>query len=99
MGFDADESEINTSAVIDIVDMARVVIERAALDVVEDSIRSIGARGLIEPLPFAHLVRDLQMYLRQPAPDAVLLRVGETAFRAAAAARNAAIASSMGTMG
>ena len=99
MRFDADESAQNASSVIDIVDMARVVIERAALDVVEDCIRSVGARGLIEPLPFAHLVTDLQMYLRQPAPDAVLLRVGDTAFRVAAAARNTAIASSTGTIG
>ena len=94
--FDSEESEANADAVIDIVDMARVVVERAALDVIEAAVRSVGAQGLIEPLPFAQLVRDLQMYLRQPAPDAVLLRVGARAFNDAAAARNTSIASSTG---
>jgi alkylation response protein AidB-like acyl-CoA dehydrogenase len=96
--FDADESTENAEAVIDTVDMARAVIERAALDVSELAIRSVGARGLLEPLPFARLVRDLQMYLRQPAPDAALLRVAAAAFREAENSRSAAIASSTGTI-
>jgi alkylation response protein AidB-like acyl-CoA dehydrogenase len=97
--FDRAETEANAEAVIDMVDMARVVVERSALDVIEGAVRSVGALGLIEPHPFAHLVRDLQMYLRQPAPDAVLLRVGATAFREANAARSSVIASSTGTIG
>lgn len=96
--FDSDESELNAAAVLDLVDMARVVVERAALDVIEGAVRSVGAMGLIEPHPLTHLVRDLQMYLRQPAPDAVLLRVGAQAFREANAARNATIASPTGTI-
>jgi alkylation response protein AidB-like acyl-CoA dehydrogenase len=96
--FDADASAGNAEAVIDTVDMARAVIERAALDVSELAIRSVGARGLLEPLPFARLVRDLQMYLRQPAPDAALLRVAAGAFRDAENSRSAAIASSTGTI-
>ena len=31
--------------------------------------RAVGARGLPEPWPFSRLIRDLRMYLRQPAPD------------------------------
>jgi alkylation response protein AidB-like acyl-CoA dehydrogenase len=96
--FDAEESETNAAAVLDIVDMARVAVERAALDVIEAAVRSVGARGLLHPVPIAGLVRDLQMYLRQPAPDAVLMRVGATAFREATSAQSAAIASSTGTM-
>jgi alkylation response protein AidB-like acyl-CoA dehydrogenase len=96
--FDADESAARAEAVIDTVDMARAVVERAALDASELAIRSVGARGLLEPLPFARLVRDLQMYLRQPAPDAALLRVADGAFREAANSRSAAIASSTGTI-
>ena len=81
--FDADPSAANSAAVLETVDMARTVVERAALDTIERAVRCVGARGLIEPLPFPRLVRDLQMYLRQPAPDAALQRVGRAAFAAA----------------
>ena len=64
---------------MDTVFMARTVVERAALDCIERAIRCVGAKGLVEPEPFAALVRDLQMYLRQPAPDAALQRVGRAA--------------------
>jgi alkylation response protein AidB-like acyl-CoA dehydrogenase len=80
--FDSEPSERNSADVLDVVDMARTVVERVALDVIERAVRSVGARGLVEPEPFAGLVRDLQMYLRQPAPDAALLRVGRAAFTA-----------------
>jgi alkylation response protein AidB-like acyl-CoA dehydrogenase len=95
--FDADPSPANANDVMEVVDMARIVIERAALDVIELVVRSVGARGLIEPLPLGGLIRDLQMYLRQPAPDAALLRVGAAAFSAAAIARNSSVASPTGT--
>jgi alkylation response protein AidB-like acyl-CoA dehydrogenase len=78
--FDAEPSAATRTAVSDTVDMARTVVERCALDVSERAIRSVGARGLVAPEPFAALVRDLQMYLRQPAPDAALLRIGRAAF-------------------
>ena len=78
--YDADPAERTAAGVLETVDMARTVVERAALDVIERAVRSVGARGLVEPEPFAGLVRDLQMYLRQPAPDAALQRVGRAAF-------------------
>ena len=31
---------------------------------------------MMRPAPFGRTVRDLTMYLRQPAPDAVIERVG-----------------------
>jgi alkylation response protein AidB-like acyl-CoA dehydrogenase len=77
--YDAEPLPPNAAAVLDTVDMARSVVERCALDVIELAVRSVGARGLVEPEPFAALVRDLQMYLRQPAPDAALARVGRAA--------------------
>jgi len=76
LAFDSDPSERNAATVVAQADMARLAIERAGLDALELAVRSVGARGLLEPLPFAGLVRDLTMYLRQPAPDATLLRVG-----------------------
>jgi alkylation response protein AidB-like acyl-CoA dehydrogenase len=61
------------------VDAARIAVERAALDAMEDIERAVGARGLNEPQPFGARIRDLRMYLRQPAPDAALARVGSAA--------------------
>ena len=58
------------------VDAARLATENACLALLEASERAVGARGLLEPWPFARLIRDLRMYLRQPAPDAARLRLG-----------------------
>jgi alkylation response protein AidB-like acyl-CoA dehydrogenase len=97
LDFDGAETPANAEHVADVVDMTRTVVERCALDVIERAVRSVGARGLLEPLPFARLVRDLEMYLRQPAPDAAVMRVADGAFRAATASRKAAVAHSTGT--
>lgn len=97
VAFDAAETPAAAEHVIDTVDMVRTVVERVCLDVIEASIRSVGARGLVEPRPFPGLVRDLEMYLRQPAPDAAAMRVADGAFRRAAANRNPAIAHVTGT--
>lgn len=88
-GAEATQSARASDVVVS-ADYARVVVERAALDVIERAMRAVGARGLLEPLPFGRLVRDLQMYLRQPAPDAALERLGRAAFDAASARRHPA---------
>jgi alkylation response protein AidB-like acyl-CoA dehydrogenase len=95
--YDAAETPDAARHVLDTVDMVRTAVERACLDVIERAVRSVGARGLVEPLPFARLIRDLEMYLRQPAPDAAVMRVADGAFRTAMAARNASVAHSTGT--
>ncbi|WP_407541734.1 acyl-CoA dehydrogenase family protein (plasmid) [Deinococcus radiomollis] len=59
------------------VDAVRLATEDACLALLEASERAVGARGLLEPEPFSRLVRDLRMYLRQPAPDAARLRLGQ----------------------
>ncbi|MDX1541956.1 MAG: acyl-CoA dehydrogenase family protein, partial [Geminicoccaceae bacterium] len=56
--------------------MTRTAIERAALLVLEHAERSIGLMGMNRPHPLERLVRDLRMYLRQPAPDQALADVG-----------------------
>lgn len=56
--------------------MTRLTIESICLDVIRTVERTVGARGLMRPYPFARMIRDLTMYLRQPAPDAVADRVG-----------------------
>lgn len=60
----------HSEAIISYVNMARLAIERAALDVLELAERSVGLRGMMKPQAFERLIRDLRMYLRQPAPDA-----------------------------
>lgn len=56
--------------------MMRTAIEQICSDVVDLVVRSVGARGLLRPYPMERMVRDLTLYLRQPAPDAALARVG-----------------------
>jgi alkylation response protein AidB-like acyl-CoA dehydrogenase len=92
--FDRNPTPLTAASVDDTVDMARCAVERIALEATELSMRAIGANGLVEPLPFPGLIRDLQMYLRQPAPDAALLRVADTAVSSASALRNSAAANS-----
>ncbi len=67
---DAHEAQLHVT-----VDAARNAVERVALDVSERIERGVGARGLLESEPFPRRLRDLRMYLRQPAIDATLLRV------------------------
>ena len=61
--------------------MTRTAIERICLDVLEIAERAIGARALLQPHPIERIGRDLTLYLRQPAPDATLLNVGEHVLR------------------
>lgn len=84
--YDAVPGDANARSLQTTVDAARAAVERAALDVLERVERAVGARGLLSPEPFAALVRDLRMYLRQPAPDLAISRVGRDAFARAAEA-------------
>jgi len=63
-----------------IVRMARLAIERHLLDVMEGVHRSIGLASFRRDKLVERLARDLQTYLRQPAPDLVCDKVGEQAF-------------------
>ncbi len=56
---------------------ARLAIETAAMAVLEDAERAIGAAGLIAPHPFERLMRDLRTYLRQPDPDGAAAAFGK----------------------
>lgn len=76
---DEPESGSHEADLLVTVDTARYAVERAALDVAERVERGVGARGLLESEPFARRLRDLRMYLRQPAIDATLLRVARLA--------------------
>ncbi len=55
---------------------ARLAVEEAALVVLEEAERAIGAAGMIAPHPFERLMRDLRTYLRQPNPDGAAAAFG-----------------------
>jgi alkylation response protein AidB-like acyl-CoA dehydrogenase len=78
MRYDAVPRDVAESELLVTVDAARSAVERSALDVAERVERGVGARGLLESEPFARRLRDLRMYLRQPAIDATLLRVANS---------------------
>ncbi len=55
------------------VNLGRGAVERACLDGIELAQRSMGLGAFVAPNPVERMIRDLGTYLRQPAPDAVLL--------------------------
>jgi alkylation response protein AidB-like acyl-CoA dehydrogenase len=54
------------------VNLARLAVERAGLDLMELVHRSVGLTGFMRPHPIERISRDLATYLRQPAPDLAL---------------------------
>lgn len=76
----AQRGEDNSLPVADrvaYVNLARVAIETAALDVMQLVQRSLGLSAFLRPNPVERLLRDLAVYLRQPAPDAVLAEAAQ----------------------
>ena len=59
--------------------MTRAAIEAICMDTITGVERAVGARGLMRPFPFPRLVRDLSMYIRQPAADIITERIGRYA--------------------
>ena len=59
--------------------MVRTAIEQICMDVMQLCERSVGTRGLLPPKPMERIIRDLTLYLRQPAFDAALGNVGQYA--------------------
>ncbi|MBW4625560.1 MAG: acyl-CoA dehydrogenase family protein [Brasilonema octagenarum HA4186-MV1] len=57
--------------------MVRTTIEQICIDTMQICERCIGTRGLLPPNPMERIIRDLTLYLRQPAFDAALANVGQ----------------------
>lgn len=68
----AQDSRADPEATVAYVNLARVAVERAGLDVLEPAHRSVGLAGFLRPHPIERISRDLATYLRQPAPDQAL---------------------------
>ncbi len=54
------------------VNLSRIAVEQAALDVLRLAQRSLGLSAFMQGHPAEALMRDLATYLRQPAPDETL---------------------------
>jgi alkylation response protein AidB-like acyl-CoA dehydrogenase len=68
----ASDPEADPNRVIAYVNLTRLAVERAGLDVLERAQRSVGLSGFLAPHPLERLARDLATYLRQPGPDRAL---------------------------
>ncbi len=69
----AAEHPGDAAARVATVNLGRLAVERACLDVIRLVQRSMGLAAFVAPNPVERMLRDLATYLRQPAPDAVLL--------------------------
>jgi alkylation response protein AidB-like acyl-CoA dehydrogenase len=58
--------------VVAYVNLARLAVEQAALELMELIHRSIGLQAFMRPNPIERISRDLATYLRQPGPDRAL---------------------------
>ena len=63
------------------VNLTRLAVERAALDLMELVHRSVGLQGFMRPHPIERISRDLATYLRQPGPDRALTSAADWALR------------------
>ena len=68
----AEQPEGDPADAVAYVGLARLVVERACLDAIELTQRSLGVAALLRANPVERLCRDLTTYLRQPAADMVL---------------------------
>ncbi len=76
---DATASPAATNAAevaLAVANATRSAVEVAAMAVLEDAERAVGAAGMIAPHPLERRLRDLRTYLRQPNPDGALSALG-----------------------
>ncbi len=55
------------------INLARIAVEAASFEVMRHAQRALGLGALVRPHVVERVLRDLTTYLRQPAPDDVLL--------------------------
>jgi alkylation response protein AidB-like acyl-CoA dehydrogenase len=71
-----DVSCKEVSKLVAYANMVRSGIEQICMDVIALSERCIGTLGLFESHPMERIIRDLSIYLRQPAFDAAITNIG-----------------------
>jgi alkylation response protein AidB-like acyl-CoA dehydrogenase len=67
-----EPSARSADAIVAYVNLARLAVERAGLDLMELVHRSVGLQSFMRPNPIERVSRDLATYLRQPGPDRAL---------------------------
>ena len=78
----AEASDAPVADRVAYVNLARIAVEAACLDAMRLAQRALGLAAFLRPNPVERLLRDLAVYLRQPAPDAVLTEAASHAFSA-----------------
>ena len=71
-----DRERPDSAKLVSYANMVRTAIEQICMDMMQLSERCIGTQGLLPPHPMERIIRDLTLYLRQPAFDASLTGVG-----------------------
>lgn len=74
-----ERPDLSAETIVAHANMTRTAIATICEQVLALADRCVGARGLLRPHPVERIGRDLRLYLRQPAPDAVLTNVGRYA--------------------
>jgi alkylation response protein AidB-like acyl-CoA dehydrogenase len=80
-GGDPDVADPKAETLVAYANMMRTAIEQICMEIIQLSERSVGTRGLMPPHPIERIIRDLTLYLRQPAFDAALATVGRYALQ------------------
>lgn len=78
----AEASEAPVADQVAYVNLSRIAVETACLDAMRLAQRALGLAAFLRPNPVERLLRDLAVYLRQPAPDSVLTEAAFHAFSA-----------------
>lgn len=78
----AEDSDAPAANRVAYVNLARIAVEAACLDAMQLAQRALGLAAFLRPNPVERLLRDLAVYLRQPAPDSVLTEAAYHAFSA-----------------
>ena len=76
-----ETSKLDTEQMVNGANMIRLSIERLATDAMQLVTAGIGAHGLLQVNRFERILRNLNMYLRQPSPDRILADVGRQSIR------------------
>lgn len=76
------EDELEPTRIVAFVNLTRLAVEKAGLDVLHLAQRSVGLQGFLRAHPLERISRDLATYLRQPAPDRALTSAAEEIMRA-----------------
>ncbi len=76
-----ETSKLDTEQMVNGANMIRLAIERLATTTMQLVTAGIGAHGLLQVNRFERILRNLNMYLRQPSPDRILADVGRESIR------------------